>query len=52
MENKSVSAPQSPGEIADLVSAYIGEHPAAVVVEDGKMLFDFAPARHVTFVSA
>ena len=46
MENKSVSAPQLPGEIADLVSAYIGEHPAAVVVEDGKMLFDFATARY------
>jgi hypothetical protein len=41
-----VSAPQTPGEIADLVSGYISEHPGAVVVEDGKMLFDFATARY------
>jgi hypothetical protein len=41
-----VSAAQTPDEIADLISGYIGEHPGAVVVEDGKALFDFATAHY------
>jgi hypothetical protein len=41
-----VSAAQSPAEIADLISTYISNHPNAVVVEDGKVLFDFATARY------
>jgi hypothetical protein len=41
-----VSAVQTPDEIADLVSGYISQHPAAIVVEDGKMLFDFTTARY------
>jgi hypothetical protein len=41
-----VSAAQTPAEIAALVSDYISEHPAAVVVEDGKMLFDFSSAHY------
>jgi hypothetical protein len=41
-----VSAAQTPEAIAELIAGYIGEHPAAVVVEDGKMLFDFATARY------
>jgi hypothetical protein len=36
----------TPNEIADMVSGYISEHPGAVVVEDGKTLFDFATARY------
>jgi hypothetical protein len=41
-----VSAAQTPEEIAALVSGYIGDNPSAVVVEDGKMLFDFAAAHY------
>ena len=41
-----MSAAQTPEEIAGLVSGYIGENPGAVVVEDGKMLFDFATAHY------
>ena len=41
-----MSAAQTPEEIADLIAGYVAEHPAAVVVEDGKMLFDFATARY------
>jgi len=40
------TATQSPSEIAELIAGYIGDHPAAVVIEDGKMLFDFATARY------
>lgn len=41
-----MSAVQNPEEIADLISGYISENPAAVVVEDGKMLFDFSTAHY------
>jgi hypothetical protein len=41
-----MSAAQTPEEIADLVSGYIAENPTAVVVEDGKMLFDFSTAHY------
>jgi len=41
-----VSTAQTPEEIADLIAGYIAEHPCAVVVEDGKMLFDFGSARY------
>ncbi len=41
-----MGAVQNPEEIAALVSGYISENPAAVVVEDGKMLFDFSSARY------
>ena len=41
-----MSATQTPEEIADLIAGYIAEHPGAVVVEDGKMLFDFTSARY------
>jgi hypothetical protein len=41
-----VSAAQTPDEIADLICGYIGEHPGAIVVEDGKVLFDFATAHY------
>ena len=41
-----MSAAQTPEAIAELITGYIGEHPAAVVVEDGKMLFDFHTARY------
>lgn len=41
-----MSAVQTAEEIADLIDGYIGEHPSAVVVEDGKMLFDFSSARY------
>jgi hypothetical protein len=41
-----VSAVQTPEEIADLVSGYISENPSAVVVEDGKTLFDFSAAHY------
>jgi hypothetical protein len=41
-----VSAVQNPEEIADLISGYIAENPVAVVIEDGKMLFDFSTAHY------
>jgi hypothetical protein len=41
-----VSAAQRPEEIAARIEAYIGEHPGAVVVEEGRQLFDFATARY------
>ena len=41
-----MSAAQTPEEIAALVSGYISENPAAVVVEDGRMLFDFSAAHY------
>jgi hypothetical protein len=41
-----VAGAQTPEEIAALVSGYIRENPAAVVVEDGKMLFDFSAAHY------
>ena len=41
-----MSAAQTPEEIADLIAGYIAEHPGAVVVEEGKMLFNFATARY------
>jgi hypothetical protein len=41
-----VSSAQTPEEIADLVAGYISENPGAMVVEDGKMLFDFSTARY------
>jgi hypothetical protein len=41
-----VSSLQTPEEIAGLVSDYISQHPGAVVVEDGKMLFDFSTAHY------
>ncbi len=41
-----MSAVLTPEEIADLVCGYISENPRAVVVEDGKMLFDFSTAHY------
>ncbi len=41
-----MSAAQTPDEIADLIAGYISEHPGAVVIEDGKVLFDFASAHY------
>ncbi len=41
-----MSAAKTPEEIADLISGYISEHPSAVVVEEGKMLFDFSSAHY------
>ena len=41
-----MSTAQTAEEIADLVSGYIAENPSAVVVEDGKMLFDFSTAHY------
>jgi hypothetical protein len=41
-----VSTAQSPAEIAELIRNYITEHPAAAVIEDGKILFDFTSARY------
>jgi hypothetical protein len=41
-----VSLAQTPEEIADLISGYISENANAVVVEDGKMLFDFSTAHY------
>lgn len=41
-----MSASQSPEDIADLISGYISEHPSAVVIEDGQMLFDFSAAHY------
>ena len=41
-----MSAAQTPDEIADLISGYISEHPGAVVIEDGKVVFDFASAHY------
>ena len=41
-----MSAAQTPEEISDLVSGYISENPSAVVVEDGRMLFDFSAAHY------
>lgn len=41
-----MGAVQTPEEIAALVSGYISENPSAVVVEDGKMLFDFSAAHY------
>jgi len=41
-----VSAAESPTEIAELISTYISNHPNAVVVEDGEVLFDFTTARY------
>lgn len=37
---------QGAGRIAETIAGYLGEHPGAVVVEDGKMLFDFATAHY------
>jgi hypothetical protein len=37
---------QEASEIADLIDGYLAAHPSAVVVEDGKLLFDFANARY------
>lgn len=41
-----MSAAQTPEEIADLLAGYIAENPNAVVVEEGKMLFDFSTAHY------
>lgn len=41
-----MSACESPSEIADLIAGYLAVNPAAVVVEQGGMLFDFACARY------
>jgi len=41
-----VSLSQTPEEIADLISGYISENANAVVVEDGKMLFDFSTSHY------
>jgi hypothetical protein len=41
-----MSAVQTPEEIADLISGYISENPLAVVVEDGRTIFDFTNAHY------
>ncbi|MGC2208994.1 MAG: hypothetical protein WA532_02685 [Candidatus Korobacteraceae bacterium] len=41
-----MSAAQTPDEIADLIAGYVSEHPGAVVIEDGKVVFDFASAHY------
>lgn len=41
-----MSAVTQPEEIADLVAGYLGENPAALVVEDGRAIFDFATAHY------
>jgi hypothetical protein len=41
-----LSAVERPEQIVELISGYIGEHPGAVVIEEGKQIFDFAAARY------
>ena len=41
-----MSAVTGPDEIADLIAGYLSVNPAAVVVEDGRMIFDFASAHY------
>lgn len=41
-----MTAVETPEEIADLLSGFLAENPAAAVVEDGKLIFDFANAHY------
>lgn len=41
-----MSAVTGPEEIADLIAGYLSLHPEAIVVEDGRMIFDFASAHY------
>jgi hypothetical protein len=41
-----MSALIAPEEIADLLAGFLAEHPKAVLVEEGKLLFEFSRARY------
>ncbi len=38
-------AEQSPEKLAEIIDAYIADHPEAVILEDGQMLFDLRAAK-------
>ncbi len=40
----------TPDAIAEVIAAYLAEHPTALLVEDGRVLFDFAVARYSSSV--
>jgi hypothetical protein len=42
---RAVSAEQTPDKIASMLGAFLAEHPASVVMEDGKVLFDMRAAK-------
>jgi hypothetical protein len=43
---KKQPEPQSPQQIAALIAEYIAEHSAAIITENGRVLFDLTRARH------
>ena len=43
---RDAAAASSPERLAEAIAGYITEHPAAVVIEDGQMLFDLRAARY------
>ena len=46
MSSKSAAAPQTPQEVAAALELYLAEYPAAVLSEDGKVLFDLRAAKY------
>jgi len=43
---ESGAATASPAQLAGIIEAYLAEHPAAAVLEDGRVLFDMRIARY------
>lgn len=42
----SSGAPLAPGKLAQTIEEYLSDHPAAAVLEDGRVLFDMRTARY------
>ena len=40
------AASLAPGKLAQTIEEYLSEHPAAAVLEDGRVLFDMRTARY------
>ena len=46
MKTETVAAGQTPQQIAAALENFLGEHESAVVLEDGKVLFDLRQAKY------
>ena len=43
---RRLAGPQTPEQLASAIEEFISEHPLAVVLEDGRVLFDFRDAKY------
>jgi hypothetical protein len=45
-DREKAAAPASPAQLAQMIETYLAAHPNAVVLEDGRILFDMRTARY------